>query len=632
MENDVLNYPLTKCFDIEVYPNYFLCAFDDDRYFERFENEPLDTVGLLSALEESTLISFNGIAYDMPILKLALAGCTNEQLKGASDDLIVYGVRHWDLLKNWGISVNVEFDHIDLIELLPGQNSLKMYGGKLHTKTLQDLPFNPSNRLNFAETFLLREYCFNDLRITRECYEKFKPQIKLRASMGEKYGMDLRSKSDAQIAESIFKHELNKKTATPNYPTGLEFYYRPPTWVKFHSLPILELLTNPFVISKSGAVDLPKALGEYDLKIGSTCYQMGIGGLHSKETNVCYHQTTTRSLKDFDVASYYPAIMINNDIEPIQLKGDFMPIYRGWRDTRINAKHNGNKKEADMLKIVLNGTFGKLGSKYSVFYAPTELIQVTLTGQLAILMLIETLELCGISVISANTDGIVLNVDNATLWLVYDIIKNWEKLTGFETEETEYTAVYSRDVNKYIAIKTDGTVKLKGCFAPPEPVGGSWPSPTANIVNIAIIEYLTNQTPIALTVYNCKDIKQFVSVRKVAGSWDATGPGGGYFSNYPPIPKKPSKKLAASLCEQYGISEYNDLLTALAARREYLGKVVRWYYSTTSTGHIQTKAGNLVSLSETCRPLMTLPDSLPADLNYNWYISTAAKTINSFTQ
>jgi len=59
------------------------------------------------------------------------------------------------------------------------------------------------------------------------------------------------------------------------------------------------------------------------------------------------------------------------------------------------------KKTANTLKTLLNGSFGKLGSRYSIFYAPTEMLQVTITGQLALLMLIEMMELCGIPVVSA---------------------------------------------------------------------------------------------------------------------------------------------------------------------------------------------------------------------------------------
>ncbi|KKS65278.1 MAG: hypothetical protein UV34_C0020G0001, partial [Parcubacteria group bacterium GW2011_GWB1_42_6] len=45
------------------------------------------------------------------------------------------------------------------------------------------------------------------------------------------------------------------------------------------------------------------------------------------------------------------------------------------------------------------------------------MIQVTITGQLALLMLIERLELCGVPVISANTDGLVVECPRDRRWL-----------------------------------------------------------------------------------------------------------------------------------------------------------------------------------------------------------------------
>ena len=48
------------------------------------------------------------------------------------------------------------------------------------------------------------------------------------------------------------------------------------------------------------------------------------------------------------------------------------------------------------------------------------------------------------------------------------IIKEWEFDTRFETEGSEFQALYSRDVNNYIAIKKDGKIKSKGAYAKPE--------------------------------------------------------------------------------------------------------------------------------------------------------------------
>jgi hypothetical protein len=57
---------------------------------------------------------------------------------------------------------------------------------------------------------------------------------------------------------------------------------------------------------------------------------------------------------------------------------------------------------------------------------------------------------------------------------------------------------------------------------------------------------------------------------------------------------------------------------------EYLGKVVRWYYSTQSTGYLSYLTnGNKVPKTDGAKPMMDLPDEIPADLNYQWYIDEA---------
>jgi hypothetical protein len=56
-------------------------------------------------------------------------------------------------------------------------------------------------------------------------------------------------------------------------------------------------------------------------------------------------------------------------------------------------------------------------------------------------------------------------------------------------------------------------------------------------------------------------------------------------------------------------------------RPEYVGKVIRWYYSTDAPGSIiyNTNA-NTVSLSYGARPCMVLPNEFPADIDYGWYL------------
>src|SRR5690606_36540076 len=122
------------------------------------------------------------------------------------------------------------------------------------------------------------------------------------------------------------------------------------------------------------------------------------------------------------------------------------------------------KTESDGLKIVLNGTFGKLFSKWSVRYAPGLGIRVTITAPLALLMLVEMMECSGTPVISANTYGIVLRIPAGMDAIADQVVKWWENRTGLEMEETLYRSLHQRDVNNYVAITMDGKVKRKGVF------------------------------------------------------------------------------------------------------------------------------------------------------------------------
>lgn len=303
------------------------------------------------------------------------------------------------------------------------------------------------------------------------------------------------------------------------------------------------------------------------------------------------------------------------------------------RIAEVEAELASQTSRANSLKTNLNGTFGKLGSKYSIFYAPSELIQVTLTGQLALLMLIEAMELAGIPVVSGNTDGIVMAVpDSAEDYARYlSIISWWEQLTGFETEETEYVAVYSRDVNSYVAITTDGKLKTKGAYAPPEPGASGWPNPTTQVCVDAVCAYLQHGTPIEQTILSCTDVRQFVTIRDVKGGgvWSSkqievddwvllvdTGSAQNVWAAAGD-PTKTVKRKSRPPARMVWVDDVK------------LGRMVRWYYSTDGAGTIRYRVtGATVPKSEGCKPLMELPVTLPADVNYLWYFAEARSLLN----
>jgi hypothetical protein len=496
-----------------------------------------------------------------------------------------------------------------LIEVAPLQASLKIYGGRLHVPKMQDLPFEPETILSPEQMAIVRWYNINDLTQTAFLYHALQEQISLRESMSVRYGIDLRSHSDAQVAEAVIGHELTKlnhsKPTKPVIAPGTPYYYRVPHFIQFQT-PLmnsaLEIVRRArFVVEEHGGVGLPKEIAKLQLQIADNRYTMGIGGLHSTETKVALVASDELLIVDRDVTSYYPRIILNQQLYPAHLGPAFLRVYKQLVDQRVAAKEAGLKTEADSLKITVNGSFGKLGSKYSILYSPDLLIQVTITGQLALLMLIETLELRGIRVVSANTDGVVIACPKARQAELEWYIKEWERRTGFETEETQYLAYYGRDVNNYMAVKKkqdketkqwlnkpDG-VKAKGAYANPwnDPKLALFrlhKNPVTTVCIEAVEALLTKNVPIEDTIRNCKDIRKFVAVRKVKGGAVKNG--------------------------------------------EYLGVGIRWYYAKDQTGEmVYASSGNKVPRSDGAKPLLVLPDQFPEDVDFDWYEKEAGSIL-----
>lgn len=581
--------------DTEIYRDYFLLSFlqidtGKVRHFEMHADCPLDRKAIAAIMRQFTTISFNGNNFDLPLIYGALSGMDCAGLKKICDAIIKSKSPAWRIAREYEITIPSTWDHIDIMEVAPGQSGLKIYGGRLNAPSMQDLPIEPDASIAPSQREALRMYCENDLRTTALLYERLRPAIELRASMSEQYGMDLRSKSDAQIAETIIKSELGKITGkeyrAPDLGDNYGFRYRDPQIVSFATDDLREVYRRVckerFTLGPNGSVVMPQWLRENKLQIGDAEYQMGIGGLHSCENSQHFRADGDHVIADWDVASYYPSIILQQRLAPESLGLPFLKVYRALVTKRLAAKKSGDKVTAETLKIAVNGSFGKLGSKYSALYAPDLLIQTTVTGQLALLMLIERLELAGVRVVSANTDGIVVYHRRDMQSTVDRITWGWMLDTSYRLEKTEYLAIASRDVNNYIAVKLDGKYKGKGVFAS----SGLSKNPDMPIIYRAVAEHVAGGKHYAQTIRDSRDVCEFVAVRRVQGGAQWRG--------------------------------------------ELLGKAVRFYLSSKVPQdeciHYATNS-NRVPKSAGARPLMTLPKEFPDDIDYEAYTVAAEKLL-----
>lgn len=579
--------------DTEVYKNYFLLSAMEVgskkvEHFELSASHKINKERLAALMRSRTTVSFNGNGFDLPIIFCALRGWDNEKLKELSDHIIKSNKPAWAICRDRGINLPKNWDHIDIIEVAPGRSSLKIYGGRLHQEKLEDLPIDPDETLTAEQMEKIKSYCINDLETTLSLYRSLEKAIDLRISMSKQYKVDLRSKSDAQVAEEVIRNELFRMTGKRYSKPD-----NPPTSFRYHNPKIIEyttdnlksifdrILKTEFYTGANGQVQMPEWLRE-PITIRGRTYQMGIGGLHSQESAQYVKADDEYDLLELDVASYYPSIILQQNLAPQTIGRPFLDVYRTLVQRRLKAKNEGDKVADAMLKIAINGSFGKLGSIYSAFYAPDLLIQTTVTGQLALLMLIEKLTESGIEVVSANTDGVVVHVKKEMNDVLDEIVFDWQLKTTYVLESNHYHSIASRNVNNYVAVAKDGSVKGKGCFAK----SGLMKNPDMQIVYEAVAKEVAMGVDVADTITECKDITKFVSVRRVQGGavW----------------------------------------------RGQELGRAVRFYYSieVPSNESINYKTNsNRVPKSAGAKPIMNLPDTFPSDVNHKPYIDEAHKLL-----
>lgn len=246
-----------------------------------------------------------------------------------------------------------------------------------------------------------------------------------------------------------------------------------------------------------------------------------------------------RIIKNWDVASYYPSLMIINGYtsRSIPSPQKFEEVYR----KRIAAKKSGDTDTANALKLVLNTTYGATLNRYNDLYDPLMARSVCISGQLYLLELANHLltDIPDLKVVQLNTDGIMVEFDDSQYSDVKAIIDEWQERTHFVLEEDNIRKIVQKDVNGYVEIQPSGKAKTKGGYL----VRGvltnanidftqmglpAWENMSGGAFNInnnavivakAIREFFVNGTPVEETIGGCDDIFQFQLIAKAGAKY-----------------------------------------------------------------------------------------------------------------
>ena len=223
-----------------------------------------------------------------------------------------------------------------------------------------------------------------------------------------------------------------------------------------------------------------------------------------------------RVVRNYDVASYYPNLMIKCGYTSRNIPSP--QIFEDVVAKRLEAKKSGDKTTANALKLVVNTTYGACLNQYNDLYDPLMGRSVCVTGQLFLLELAQRLykEVQGLRIFQLNTDGIMVEFEDYHLDQVKEICDEWQSRTGFELEEDSVALIAQKDVNNYVEVQPNGSVKTKGGYLVRgiAPAGAFNVNNNACIVATALKEYFVNGTPVEDTINGCNDIFQFQLIAK----------------------------------------------------------------------------------------------------------------------
>jgi len=503
-------------FDCEVFAYDWLFVFKDvdNGEYTVIHN---DNEAVKDFMKTSPLLAgFNNKHYDQFILKAVCSDATPEQIKELSDYVIVHGEVGWQhpLVRD----CKVYFEQFDLFDDCQAGLSLKAIEAHLGMDIREsEVDFNIDRPLTEEELEETIFYCKHDVDATEKLYHLRKNYIENKLMLGRAKGIEdnkalymTNAKLTAAYLDAQPKEHDDERQYV--YPDNLLREYIPDE--------VFEFFNRLYDTSLSDEVVFTSKL---NFDIGECQVTLGYGGIHGAIPTYREKSTETRSIRNRDVASYYPHLMTLDGYCSRSIPDP--ESYAVMLETRMQAKKSGDKATANALKLVANTTYGAMLNKYNDLFDPLMGRSVCITGQLRLLELTNHLvaECPTLKVVQLNTDGIMVSLDDCDLETYDAICQEWQDRTGFELEEDCIAEIVQKDVNNYVEIATDGSTKIKGGYLVRgiAPAGAFNINNNATIVAKALLDYFAKGIPVADTIESCNEMLSFQLVAKASSKYSS---------------------------------------------------------------------------------------------------------------
>jgi len=454
---------------------------------------------------KAVMVGFNNLGFDYPIIHTLMNEPYTFDFTRAyllCQQIITSQNDGQNRLNHFNVGVKDRIiPQVDLFKLNHFDNrakttSLKSLQFALRLPNVEDIPMAYGEPLSFDQMDSLILYNHNDVKATEEFLRRCIHLIEFRKELLDSGALegDVLNYSDVKIGSEF----LVKKIGRQKCYTGSKPKQTLREYIAFKDivLPQISYRTDAFQevvewFKKQTywiASDQPSP--SYEAQLAGVHFYFGIGGVHASVESKVFESNAEYIIKDLDVTSMYPSVAIANKFAPEHLGEVFEYAY-----SQLVTDRNSYKKGTAMnktLKLASNGAFGNSDNPYSPFYDPRFPKQITINGQLQILMLAELMSLIqGVQIIQANTDGITIYLPRKHI-AFFEVWKaDWEKVTKLKLEEVEYSKMWIRDVNNYLCVSTSGKIKAKGAYWYPkidDDYDGNWNKDFSMMVVQKVIE------------------------------------------------------------------------------------------------------------------------------------------------
>jgi len=533
--------------DYETLINFFCGVFEDYRTEEtkifiihELQNDFQEFIKFLhrNIDNKERHISFNGLAFDAQITeyffqhekewsKLDGATLAHEIYKKAQYIINKSNNREWlDFYEG-----KMKIPQLDLFKLNHWDNpakrsSLKWIQFSMDWPNLQDMPIHHNTPIHTNEEInSIVSYCINDVKSTKAILKLSAGQIKLRNNLTKEYKINLYSASEPRISKELFLHFLSEKTGKDK--NELKYLRTKRTqifgkdiilpYIKFNNPKFQELYNKYHNI----IIDPLKTKGgfKHSIRMDGVKMDFGLGGLHGARESGIYEATEAMTIMTSDVVSYYPKLAIENGWAPAHLpKEIFCELYEWFflERKKISKKDIMNY----VYKIILNSTYGLSNDKHCFLYDPQFTMQITINGQLSLMMLYEMImeRIPGAIPLMQNTDGLETMIPKEYIDEYIKICEEWEQLTRLTLEHDEYQKLVIADVNSYIAVFKNGKTKCKGRFEFENL--GLHKDKSHLVVAKALYEFFLNDVPPETYLASNRNIFDYCIGKRIKGNWN----------------------------------------------------------------------------------------------------------------